>query len=92
MDRETFRGHVVKLLDFYRRQGVVRPEGRLVAAAEIYPGIAEARMAFQMLGGDGRPVAVWEHFYVLRRTAGWRVTLTIADAEMAAWNALGAEL
>ena len=33
-----------------------------------------------------------EHVYVLRLTDTWRVSLTIADGEMAAWTAKGVQL
>ena len=50
-------------------------------------------MAYAMLGSDGTPVAGWEHVYILRKTDGrWRISLTIADDEMAAWTAAGTEL
>ena len=88
MDRETFRNHCVTLLDFYGKQGVVEPTGELLSAGELFPGVAQARMAYSMLGSAGTPVANWEHVYILRKTDGqWRVSLTIADDEMAAWAA-----
>jgi len=92
MDRPTFRDHCATLMDFYRRQGVLRPVGDLLTATELFPGVAEARMAYRMLGEGDALVAAWEHVYLLRRTDRWRVTLTIADAEMAAWAARGAQL
>ena len=92
MDRQTFRGHCATLMDFYRKQGVVRPVGDLLTATELFPDVAEARMAYRMLGEDDKVIAEWEHVYILRRTDRWRVTLTIADAEMAAWTARGAQL
>lgn len=92
MDRATFRAHCVTLMDFYRNQGVVRPVGELRTATELFPGVAEARMAYRMLGQNDQLIAEWEHIYILRRTDQWRVTLTVADAEMAAWTARGAHL
>lgn len=92
MDRETFRAHCATLMDFYRRQGVVRPVGDLLTAAELFPDVAEARMAYRMEGKGGEIIAEWEHFYILRRSDRWRVTLTVADGELAAWTALGVEL
>ena len=92
MEREDFRSHVVALLDFYRRQGVACPMGTLLSAVELFPGVAQARVAYRMEGVDGAPVAEWEHVYILRRSDAWRVSLTIADGEMAAWVALGAQL
>ncbi len=93
MDRPAFREHCARLMDFYRDQGVARPVGTLLSATELFPGVAEARMAYRMEGADGAVVAAWEHVYLLRRTGGrWHVTLTIADAEMAAWAARGAGL
>jgi hypothetical protein len=82
----------VTLMAFYRRQGVVRPVGELLAAAELFPDVVQARMAYRMLGEGDELIAEWEHVYILRRTDQWRVTLTIADAEMAAWTARGAQL
>ena len=49
-------------------------------------------MAYRMMGADDAPVAEWEHVYVLRHTDTWRVSLTIADGEMAAWTAKGIQL
>lgn len=92
MERRAFRDHCVTLMDFYRRQGVVRPVGELLATAELFPNVAEARMAYRMQGEGDEIIAEWEHVYILRRTDRWRVTLTIADAEMAAWTARGAQL
>ncbi len=92
MPREAFRDHCVTLMDFYRRQGVVRPSGELLTASELFPDVAEARMAYRMLGEGGALIAQWEHVYILRRNERWRVSLTIADGEMAAWAALGAQL
>ena len=93
MDRDAFRSHCVTLLDFYRKQGVAEPTGELLSAEEVFPSVAQARMAYAMLSSDGTPVADWEHVYILRKTDGqWRISLTIADDEMAAWTAAGAEL
>lgn len=92
MERQAFRGHCVTLMDFYRKQGVVRPVGELLSTAELFPSVAEARMAYRMQGEGDELVAEWEHVYILRRTDRWRVTLTIADGEMAAWAARGAHL
>jgi hypothetical protein len=92
MSRSSFRDHCATLFGFYRAQGVVRPQGTLMFADELFPGVAQARMAYRMIGVDDTPVAEWEHVYVLRRTDTWRVSLTIADGEMAAWTAKGVKL
>ncbi|MCG6204697.1 DUF4440 domain-containing protein [Rhodopseudomonas sp. HC1] len=93
MDRQGFREHCVMLMEFYRLQGVVRPEGSLLSATELFPNVAQARIAYRMLGEGGQPVAAWEHVYILRRNDDhWRVSLTIADGEMAAWAAKGVGL
>ena len=92
MPRDTFRDHCVTLMDFYCREGVVRPEGELLSASELFPNVAQARMAYRMLGEGDELIATWEHVYILRRSDRWRVTLTIADGEMAAWAARGAKL
>ena len=91
MERKDFRDHLVTLMDFYRRQGVVRPEGELLSADELFPGVVQARMAYRMIGEGEELVAKWDHVYILRRTNRWRVSLTIADGEMAAWAARGAQ-
>lgn len=92
MEKQAFRNHCVTLMDFYRKQGVVQPVGELLSWAELFPNVAEARLAYRMLGeGDGL-IAEWEHVYILRRTDRWRVSLTIADGEMAAWAARGAQI
>ncbi|ABQ68028.1 hypothetical protein Swit_1665 [Rhizorhabdus wittichii RW1] len=91
MEREAFRSHCVTLLDFYRQQGVVTPVGDLLSATLLYPQVAEARMAYRMLGEGGETVAAWDHIYILRRSDDrWRVTLTISDGEIAAWTERGA--
>lgn len=92
MPREVFREHCVTLMDFYRKQGVVQPLGELMSAIELFPNVAQARMAYRMLGDGEALIAEWEHVYILRRSDRWRVSLTIADGEMAAWAALGAQL
>ena len=90
MERQTFREHCKTLFDFYRQQGVVRPEGNLQSATELFPNVAQARMAYRMHGANDELVAEWEHVYILRKSDCWRVSLTIADGEMAAWAAKGA--
>ncbi len=92
MERPAFRDHCATLMDFYRKQGVVRPVGEILAQAELFPNVAEVRVAYRMLGKGDELIAGWEHVYVLRRTDRWRVSLTIADGEMAAWAARGAQL
>ena len=92
MERQAFRDHCVTLMDFYSQQGVVRPEGELLSATELFPNVAQARMAYRMHGEGDELVAEWEHVYVLSRRDGWRVSLTIADGEMAAWATKGAQL
>jgi hypothetical protein len=93
MDREAFRNHCATLLEFYGKQGVTKPTGALLSAEELFSGVAQARMAYAMLGATGTPIASWEHVYILRKTNGkWRVSLTIADDEMSAWAAAGAKL
>ena len=92
MERHAFRDHCVTLMDFYRKQGVVHPEGELLSATELFPNVAQARVAYRMRGEGDKTVAEWEHVYILRRGDRWRVSLTIADGEMAAWAAKGAQL
>lgn len=92
MERQAFRDHCVTLMGFYGRQGVVKPEGWLLSATELFPNVAQARMAYRMRGAGDEIVAEWEHVYILRRSDRWRVSLTIADGEMAAWAAKGAQL
>ncbi|MEM9010972.1 MAG: nuclear transport factor 2 family protein [Pseudomonadota bacterium] len=92
MEREAFRAHCVGLLEFYQGQGVTEPTGELLSAEELFPNVALARMAYRMLSGDREVIADWQHVYLLRKTDDWRVSLTIADDEMAAWTARGAQL
>jgi hypothetical protein len=92
MERQAFRDHCVTLMDFYRQQGVVRPEGELLSTSELFPNVAQARMAYRMQGEGDELIAEWEHVYILRRTDRWRVSLTIADGEMAVWATRGAQL
>jgi hypothetical protein len=92
MERQAFGDHCVTLFDFYRKQGVLRPVGNLLSSMELFPNVAQARMAYQMQGANDQLIAEWEHVYILRRSDRWRVSLTIADGEMAAWAAKGALL
>ncbi|RZJ43108.1 MAG: hypothetical protein EON87_12960 [Brevundimonas sp.] len=92
MPRDAFREHCVTLIDFYRQQGVVRPVGEVLTADELFPDVAQARIAYRMLGREDQLIAEWEHVYILRRGEDWQVSLTIADGEMAAWTALGVGL
>jgi hypothetical protein len=92
MEHEAFRAHCVGLMEFYRRQGVVRAEARVLSATELFPNVAQARVAWRMRGQETDLIAAWEHVYILRRADRWRVSLTIADGEMAAWAAKGAQL
>lgn len=92
MERQAFRDHCVALMDFYRQQGVVRPEGTLLSADELFPNVVQARVAYRMQGAGDEVIAEWEHVYILRHTDRWRVSLTIADGEMAAWAVRGAHL
>ncbi|MEM7641405.1 MAG: hypothetical protein AAF366_02635 [Pseudomonadota bacterium] len=92
MEREAFRAHCVTLMDFYRQQGVVRLEGDVLSVDELFPDVVQARIAYRMLDRDGAVVAEWEHVYILRKSERWRVSLTIADDEMAAWAKRGADL
>lgn len=91
MEREAFRAHCVGLMEFYRRQGVVRAEAHVLSATELFPNVAQARLAWRMRGHEDDLVAAWEHVYILRRSDRWRVSLTIADGEMAAWAAKSAQ-
>ena len=92
MDRQAFRDHCVTLMNFYRQQGVTRPEGELLSTSELFPNVAEARVAYRMWGEGDTLIAEWEHVYILRNKDRWRVSLTIADGEMAAWQAKGVQL
>jgi hypothetical protein len=92
MSRDAFHAHCVTLMDFYQRQGVVTPLGELLSANELFPNVAQARMRYRMLNKGNALVAEWEHVYILRRSDSWHISLTIADGEMAAWAALGAQL
>jgi ketosteroid isomerase-like protein len=92
MEREAFRAHCLGLMEFYRRQGVMRAEARVLSATELFPNVAQARLAWRMRGDEDDLIAAWEHVYILRRSDRWRVSLTIADGEMAAWAAKGAWL
>ena len=92
MSRDAFRDHCITLMDFYRQQGIVRPVGEVLSAEELFPNVAQARISYRMLDKADQPIAKWEHVYILRRSDAWRVSLTIADGEMAAWTALGVRL
>jgi ketosteroid isomerase-like protein len=92
LPREAFRDHCVTLMDFYLQQGVVQPLGELLSAVELFPNVAQARMAYRTHGDGEALIAEWEHVYILRRSDRWQISLTIADGEMAAWAARGAHL
>ncbi|XHC09177.1 hypothetical protein ABWH98_16705 [Labrenzia sp. ac12] len=91
MERDAFRDHCRELLDFYQKQGVVKPTGELRSVSELFPNVAQARLVYRMLGENEKTIVQWEHVYILRKTDQWRVSLTIADDEMAAWKAYGAK-
>ncbi|MGC6398996.1 hypothetical protein ACNI3Q_00260 [Sphingomonas sp. FW199] len=92
VERPAFRDHCVTLMEFYRQQGVIRPEGELLSATELFPDVAQARIAYRMYGQRDALIAEWTHVYILRRTDRWRVSLSIADGEMAAWVAKSDQL
>lgn len=92
MERPAFRDHCEGLMRFYADQGVIRPEGTLLSATEHFSGVAEARVAYRMMGEGEAVIAAWEHVYILRRRDRWYVSLTIADGEMAAWTERGVRL
>lgn len=92
MEREAFRTHCVGLMKFYRRQGVARADASVLSVTELFPNVAQARLAWRMRGQEAELIAAWEHVYILRRSDRWRVSLTIADDELAAWAAKGAQL
>lgn len=92
LEPEAFRAHCVRLMEFYRRQGVVRADAHVQSATELFPNVVQARLAWQMRGHEDGLIAAWEHVYILRRSDRWRVSLTIADGETAAWAAKGIRL
>ena len=92
MERQAFRDHCARLMDFYRQQGVVSVDGALLGAIELFPGVAQARLSYRLRDQDDEIIAEWEHVYILRRIDRWRISLTIADAEVAAWAAKGVQL
>ena len=66
MERQAFRDHCVALMDFYRKQGVIKPVGQLLSSVALFPNVAEARMAYRMLSQDDELIAEWEHVYILQ--------------------------
>lgn len=92
MERPAFRDHCATLMGFYRQQGVETPVGEVLSVEMLFPNAAQARLAYRMLNQEGGEVAAWEHVYILRKSDRWRVSLTIADDEMAAWARVGAAL
>ena len=92
MDAAAFRDNGVKLLDFYRRQQVAWPEGKLLSRDELFPGVAEARMAYRLFDAAGAEIVAWKHVYMLRKTDRWRAVLAVADGEIAAWAERGTPL
>ena len=92
LERQSFRDRCVTLLEFYRKQGVLQPVGSLLSAIELFPNVVEARVDYRMVGRGAELIAAWEHIYVLRHTDCWRISLSIADGEIAAWAARGAQL
>jgi hypothetical protein len=92
MEREAFRAHCSGLMKFYRRQGVVRAEARVLSVTALFPDVAQARLAWRVCGHEDDLITAWEHVYILRRSDRWRVSLTIADGEVAAWAAKGVSL
>ena len=92
LERDVFREHCSVLLAFYAKQGVVLPTGNVVSFEELLPNIVQARVAYRMLNEDDAEIVKWEHVYILRKTDAWRISLSIADDEAAAWSSLGVSL
>jgi hypothetical protein len=86
MQRAEFQAHCSSLMEFYDSRGVIEPKGRLISVQRLFPDVVQARMAYCMMGAAQTVIARWEHVYILRKTnRRWRVSLTLADDEMAAW-------
>jgi len=92
-EEAPFRDNGVKLMAFYRAQGMASVEGRVLETEILFPGAAKARVAYRLADSSGAEIVSWQHVYLLRLTpAGWRTAVSIADGETAAWTARGVSL
>ena len=91
LEQSVFREHLAALLEFYAEQGVVSPAGEVISIDALFPDVVQARVAYRMLGEDRSEIVKWEHVYILRKSDEWRISLSIADDERAAWSSLGVQ-
>lgn len=93
LDAEAFRANSEALVAFYRGQGVVRAEKRVLACEALFEGLRLVRTADRLSGADGREIAHWEHAYLVSDTAdGPRLVAAMPDGELDAWTARGTPL
>lgn len=90
---EAFTANTQNLLDFYKRQGVVRAERKLISHMEMGDNSASMTVEDKMLGSDGAQIVSWRASYVLQRAGGaWCAVLAAADGETNAWKMRGTPL
>lgn len=92
-EADDFVANTQKLCEFYSGQGVARADKTILGVQSPYEDVALVRTSDRLSGEDGKMIAKWEHFYMLRRhDVGWRIFLAVADGELAAWEARGTPL
>lgn len=90
---EKFSNNTRRLLEFYKKQGVVGAERELVSSMPMDETVAAMRVQDKMLDAAGKEIVQWQASYVLQKIRGrWRAIAAVADGEAAAWVKNGTPL
>jgi len=90
---EHFSRNTSALLSFYKRQGVVRADRKLVSCLMMNSDVAAMTVSDRMIDAAEQEIVSWRAAYVLQRIdGGWRAVSAVADGEGAAWKARGTPL
>ena len=93
LDGAAFQKNTQALCDFYRRQGMVEARKRVSSIHHLGPNVANVTTEDVLYDADGKPIASWQHGYVLRETDGRiHALMAVADGEIEAWAARGTPL
>lgn len=92
-DAESFQANTELVCDFYKRQGFVRADEKILAASKLHDGVASVRVQYRLFDAQDQLIIEWEHAYLVRNMNGrWKAIVAIADGEIAAWKARGTPL
>ncbi len=93
LDRDQFRQNTFGLCAFYRAQGLVRAEKRVLELARLAQTTASVRTEDRLYNAAGELIAEWEHVYLLSATAGGiKAVAALPDNELRAWRDRGTPL